>query len=75
MIKNIAKKSLVLALLAGIGFRCYCSRTRLRNRPARRRRQVRFRPVLAHRLLDPGCCRQGRSRLRMRQGPAAEGSL
>jgi hypothetical protein len=32
------------------------TRARLCHRPARRRRQERLRPVLAHRLLDPGGC-------------------
>lgn len=35
----------------------------------------RYRPVLAHRLLDPGCCRYRCKRLQMRQGPDPERSL
>ena len=79
MIKNIAKKSLVVALLAGIGFGATAVQAQERVYVIDQRDVVALSGFglcwRRHRLLDPGGCRQGSGWLPVRQGPAAEGSL
>ena len=72
---NIAKKTLVLALLAGIGFSAVAQERVYLIDQRDVVAKERLRPVLARWLLDPGRCRCRQGRLRVRQGPAAEGNL
>ncbi len=69
MLKNIAKKTLAAALLASVGFAAVAQERVYVIDQRDVVAKSRLRSVLAHRLLDPGCCCRRQGRLRVRQGP------
>jgi hypothetical protein len=69
------RRSLVLALLAGIGFTAVAQERVYLIDQRDVVAKTGFGLCWRDRLLDPGRCRCRQGRLRVRQGPAAEGNL